>query len=297
MRFFPAKKGDLIAPVKTQFGYHIIQINDIKPAQAKALADVRAEIEALYQQQAAIRAFAEDAESFSNMVYEQSESLQPVAERFGLKIQTAKAITRDHQDAIINPNVVEALYSFDVLEDKRNSNAIEVAANTLLAARVTEHHRQSVKTFDEVKSDIVEHLKNQKATEAVKAQGLDAIAKLNAKEKVNQKFGSKAQVSRERPGNYAYEVVTASLRPVADRLPVYTGVQTPDGSYVVIEVQAAKKVQATPEQLAMRKAELAQLYSNPEQTAFISGLEQKFGTQILKDEYKPGYQPSEEEVE
>lgn len=294
---FSGKKGDLIAPVKTQFGYHIIQINDIKPAQAKALADVRAEIEALYQQQAAIRAFAEDAESFSNMVYEQSESLQPVAERFGLKIQTAKAITRDHQDAIINPNVVEALYSFDVLEDKRNSNAIEVAANTLLAARVTEHHRQSVKTFDEVKTDIVEHLKNQKATEAAKAQGLDTIAKLNAKEKVNQKFGSKAQVSRERPGNYAYEVVTASLRPVADRLPVYTGVQTPDGSYVVIEVQAAKKVQATPEQLAMRKAELAQLYSNPEQTAFISGLEQKFGTQILKDEYKPGYQPSEEEVE
>ena len=61
--------------------------------------------------------------------------------------------------------------------------------------------------------------------------------------------------------------------------------------------EAAKKVQATPEQLAMRKAELAQLYSNPEQTAFISGLEQKFGTQILKDEYKPGYQPNEEEVE
>ena len=119
--------------VKTQFGYHIIQINDIKPAQAKALADVRAEIEALYQQQAAIRAFAEDAESFSNMVYEQSESLQPVAERFGLKIQTAKAITRDHQDAIISPNVVEALYSFDVLEDKRNSNAIEVSCQYIIS--------------------------------------------------------------------------------------------------------------------------------------------------------------------
>ncbi len=294
---FSGKKGDLIAPVKTQFGYHIIQIKDVKPAQAKALADVRSEIVSLYQQQAAIRAFAEDAETFSNMVYEQSESLQPVAERFGLKIQTAKAITREHQDAVINPNVVEALYSFDVLEDKRNSNAIEVASNTLLAARVTEHHRQSVKTFDEVKGDIIDHLKNQKAIEAAKAQGVDAIAKLSAKEKITQKFGAKAQVSRERPGSYAYEVVTAALRPDGAKLPVYTGVQTPDGSYVVIEVQAAKKVQATPEQLAMRKAELAQLYSNPEQAAFISGLEQKFGTQILKDEYKPGYQPSEDDAQ
>lgn len=148
---FSGKKGDLIAPVKTQFGYHIIKIVDVKPAQAKPLKEVRAEIEALYQQQAAIRAFAEDAENFSNMVYEQSESLQPVAERFGLKIQTVKNVTRDFEDQLINPNVIEALYGFDVLEDKRNSNAIEVASNTLLSARVTAHHKQTVKTFDEVK--------------------------------------------------------------------------------------------------------------------------------------------------
>ena len=294
---FNGKKGDLVAPVKTQFGYHIIRIDDVKPAQPKALAKVRDEIQALYQQQAAVQAFAEDAESFSNMVYEQSESLQPVAERYGLTIQTAKGITRDHQDSLLNPNVIEALYSFDVLEDKRNSNAIEVAANTLLSARVTAHHRQSVKSFDEVKSDIVDSLKNQKATEAAKAQGEKDIAALKAKKANGVKFGDKTIVSRERPGAYAYEVVTAALRPQAEKLPAYTGVQTPDGSYVVIEVQSAKKVEASPEQLAMRKAELAQLYSNPEQAAFISGLEAKFGTQILKEEYKPGYKPAEDNVQ
>lgn len=293
---FSGKKGDLIAPVKTQFGYHIIKIVDVKPAQAKPLKEVRAEIEALYQQQAAIRAFAEDAENFSNMVYEQSESLQPVAERFGLKIQTVKNVTRDFEDQLINPNVIEALYGFDVLEDKRNSNAIEVASNTLLSARVTAHHKQTVKTFDEVKGDIVATLKNQKATEAARAQGSADIAKLLDKKSANGKFGDKTVISRERPGAYAYEVVTAALRPDANKLPTYTGVQTQDGSYFVIEVQCSKKIEASPEQLAMRKAELAQLYSNPEQAAFISGLETKFGTQILKDEYKPGYQPTDEDV-
>lgn len=293
---FSAKKGDLIAPVKTQFGYHIIKIVDVKPAQAKPLKEVRAEIEALYQQQAAIRAFAEDAENFSNMVYEQSESLQPVAERFGLKIQTVKNVTRDFEDQLINPNVIEALYGFDVLEDKRNSNAIEVASNTLLSARVTAHHKQTVKTFDEVKGDIVATLKNQKATEAARAQGSADIAKLLDKKSASGKFGDKTVISRERPGAYAYEVVTAALRPDANKLPTYTGVQTQDGSYFVIEVQSSKKIEASPEQLAMRKAELAQLYSNPEQAAFISGLETKFGTQILKDEYKPGYQPTDEDV-
>lgn len=293
---FSGKKGDLIAPVKTQFGYHIIKIVDVKPAQAKPLKEVRAEIEALYQQQAAIRAFAEDAENFSNMVYEQSESLQPVAERFGLKIQTVKNVTRDFEDQLINPNVIEALYGFDVLEDKRNSNAIEVASNTLLSARVTAHHKQTVKTFDEVKGDIVATLKNQKATEAARAQGSADIAKLLDKKSASGKFGDKTVISRERPGAYAYEVVTAALRPDANKLPTYTGVQTQDGSYFVIEVQSSKKIEASPEQLAMRKAELAQLYSNPEQAAFISGLETKFGTQILKDEYKPGYQPTAEDV-
>lgn len=293
---FSGKKGDLVAPVKTQFGYHIIKIVDVKPAQAKPLKEVRGEIESLYQQQAAIRAFAEDAENFSNMVYEQSESLQPVAERFGLKIQTVKNVTRDFEDQLINPNVIEALYGFDVLEDKRNSNAIEVASNTLLSARVTAHHKQTVKTFDEVKSDIVATLKNQKATEAARAQGSADIAKLLDKKSASGKFGDKTVISRERPGAYAYEVVTAALRPDANKLPTYTGVQTQDGSYFVIEVQSSKKIEASPEQLAMRKAELAQLYSNPEQAAFISGLETKFGTQILKDEYKPGYQPTDEDV-
>lgn len=293
---FSGKKGDLVAPVKTQFGYHIIKIVDVKAAQAKPLKEVRGEIEALYQQQAAIRAFAEDAENFSNMVYEQSESLQPVAERFGLKIQTVKNVTRDFEDQLINPNVIEALYGFDVLEDKRNSNAIEVASNTLLSARVTAHHKQTVKTFDEVKGDIVATLKNQKATEAARAQGSADIAKLLDKKSASAKFGDKTVISREHPGAYAYEVVTAALRPEANKLPTYTGVQTQDGSYFVIEVQSSKKIEASPEQLAMRKAELAQLYSNPEQAAFISGLETKFGTQILKDEYKPGYQPTEEDV-
>ena len=293
---FSGKKGDLVAPVKTQFGYHIIKIVDVKPAQAKPLKEVRAEIEALYQQQAAIRAFAEDAENFSNMVYEQSESLQPVAERFGLKIQTVKNVTRDFEDQLINPNVIEALYGFDVLEDKRNSNAIEVASNTLLSARVTAHHKPTVKTFDEVKGDIVTTLKNQKATQAARAQGSADIAKLLDKKPASAKFGDKTVISRERPGAFAYEVVTAALRPQADKLPTYTGVQTQDGSYFVIEVQSSKKIEASPEQLAMRKAELAQLYSNPEQAAFISGLETKFGTQILKDEYKSGYQPTEDDV-
>lgn len=294
---FAGKKGDLVAPVKTDFGYHIIRIDDIKAAKARPLAEVRGEIETLYRQEAAVRMFAEDAETFSNMVYEQSESLAPVVEQFKLTVQKATGITRNHEDAIINPNVVEALFSFDVLQDKRNTNAIEIAANTLLAARVTNHRPQTVEPLDKVKGNIKTALTNSKAAQAAKVEGEALLAKLQKGEKIDRSFGKASTLSRENPGEYTYEVVTAALRPQADKLPSFTGVQTRNGNYTVINVQSAKKVEAAPEQLAMRKAELAQLYSNAEQAAFMNALENKFGVEILKDEYKPGYQPAEDDVQ
>lgn len=294
---FAGKKGDLVAPVKTDFGYHIIRIDDIKAAKARPLAEVRGEIETLYRQEAAVRMFAEDAETFSNMVYEQSESLAPVVEQFKLTVQKASGITRNHEDAIINPNVVEALFSFDVLHDKRNTNAIEIAANTLLAARVTNHRPQTVEPLDKVKGNIKTALTNTKAAQAAKAEGEALLAKLQKGEKIDRSFGKASTLSRENPGEYTYEVVTAALRPQADKLPSFTGVQTRNGNYTVINVQSAKKIEAAPEQLAMRKAELAQLYSNAEQAAFMNALENKFGVEILKDEYKPGYQPAEGDVQ
>lgn len=294
---FAGKKGDLVAPVKTDFGYHIIRIDDIKAAKARPLAEVRGEIETLYRQEAAVRMFAEDAETFSNMVYEQSESLAPVVEQFKLTVQKATGITRNHEDAIINPNVVEALFSFDVLQDKRNTNAIEIAANTLLAARVTNHRPQTVEPLDKVKGNIKTALTNTKAAQAAKVEGEALLAKLQKGEKIDRSFGKASTLSRENPGEYTYEVVTAALRPQADKLPSFTGVQTRNGNYTVINVQSAKKIEAAPEQLAMRKAELAQLYSNAEQAAFMNALENKFGVEILKDEYKPGYQPAEDDVQ
>ena len=70
--------------------------------------------------------------------------------------------------------------------------------------------------------------------------------------------------------------------------------QSQNGAYVVIEVLDSKKTEPTPEELAMRKAELAQLYSLAETNVYMDALQNKFGVQILKDEYKPGYNPEED---
>ena len=81
------KKNDILGPISSDFGYHVIRVTDIKPAKVKLLAEARPEIEANLKKQAAGRNFAESAEAFSNMVYEQSTSLKPAAERFNLAVQ------------------------------------------------------------------------------------------------------------------------------------------------------------------------------------------------------------------
>ncbi|MBR4939894.1 MAG: SurA N-terminal domain-containing protein, partial [Burkholderiaceae bacterium] len=232
---FTGKKGDLVAPVKTNFGYHIIRIDDVQAAQVKPLASVRGEIEALYAQQASMQAFAAEAENFSNMVYEQSDSLEPVATKFNLKPQTVKNVTRDFKDQTINGNVVEALYSFDVLSDKRNTNSIEIAHNTLLSARVTAHHPETTQTFEAVKDQIVARLTNDKAAKAAEEAGQKTVAHLKAGEKNTLKFGEAVSLSRQNPGEHSYDIVAAAMKPQATTLPAFTGVMTPNG-YVVVEV-------------------------------------------------------------
>ena len=283
---FTGKKGDLVAPVKTNFGYHIIRIDDVQAAQVKPLADVRGEIEALYAQQASMQAFAAEAENFSNMVYEQSDSLEPVATKFNLKPQTVKNVTRDFKDQTINGNVVEALYSFDVLSDKRNTNSIEIAHNTLLSARVTAHHPETTQTFDAVKDQIVARLTNDKAAKAAEEAGQKTVAQLKAGEKNTLKFGEAVSLSRQNPGEHSYDIVAAAMKPQATTLPAFTGVMTPNG-YVVFEVLNSNIPEAGAEELAARKQELTRIFGRIDQKAYLDALEVKLEAKVNNADYMP----------
>lgn len=283
---FTGKKGDLVAPVKTNFGYHIIRIDDVQAAQVKPLADVRGEIEALYAQQASMQAFAAEAENFSNMVYEQSDSLEPVATKFNLKPQTVKNVTRDFKDQTINGNVVEALYSFDVLSDKRNTNSIEIAHNTLLSARVTAHHPETTQTFEAVKDQIVARLTNDKAAKAAEEAGQKTVAQLKAGEKNTLKFGEAVSLSRQNPGEHSYDIVAAAMKPQATTLPAFTGVMTPNG-YVVFEVLNSNIPEAGADELAARKQELTRIFGRIDQKAYLDALELKLEAKVNNADYMP----------
>jgi len=234
---FAAKKGDIVGPVASDFGYHVIRVADIKPAKVKSLAEAAPEIEANLKKLSASRTFAENAESFSNLVYEQSTSLKPAADRLGLAVQQSPWIAKGASavPALGNPKIQAEIFSDATIKGKRNTSAVEVAPNMLVAARVIEHKPAELKPFAAVQAAIEKRLQRDEAMKATKAAGEARLKELQAGKDTAFKWPAALPVNRQRPGGLFPTVLDKVFRADAKKLPAYLGVETPAG-YSLVQV-------------------------------------------------------------
>lgn len=287
---FSAKKGDIVGPVKTEYGYHIIEVTDVRPAHVRSFEDVRPEILQLWQDQQRQALFAENADQFTNMVYEQSESLDPVIEKFGLKAHTLNGLTKDGlpknaEDApYITKRLIEELFSPDCLQEKRNTQAVEVAANTLVAARIVKHTPAHTLSFDEVKSDIKSYLELQQASALAQKAGEAKLAALRAKKDLDG-FDHAITVSRAQPQTQSLELVQAEMAIPAKDLPAFTGTLVPGGAYVVSYVESSKLPGAEDKETSEIRLEALRGQSRAEEEAYYQALKNLYKMEILKKEY------------
>lgn len=288
---FSAKKGDIVGPVKTEYGYHIIQVMDTKGGEVPPLSQVRARIEAEYGQQMAQKKYAESADGFSNMVYEQSDSLQPAIDRYGLKPVTVENLTKNGLNPstpdgkYLNAHMVDLLFSSEAINEKRNTQAIEVAPNVLVAGRVLEHHAAAQRPFDEVKDEILQKLRAEAALEAAKQAGEKKLAELQ-KSPSDAGFTPAVWVSRQEPMGQPPQLLTAELRIPAGKLPAYTGASV-GGVYVISRVSASKVPEMSDDELKAASRELSRLHGGAETQAYLSALQNKLGTEIKNKDYLP----------
>ena len=154
--FSMKREGEIVGPIQTDFGWHIIKLTAIHPGKQQSFEEVKAQIEQDFKRQKAMRKFAEAADQLQNLVYEQADSLQPVAKALNINVQTTQLITRAQVQALAQNNAkfVEAVFSPSSLQAKRNTEAIEVGTNTLMAARVVEYKPAAPRAFDDVKAEI-----------------------------------------------------------------------------------------------------------------------------------------------
>ncbi len=170
---FRLKPGEISEPVRTDFGYHLVKLTDYTPEKRKTFAQMRGELMKLVRKRKGEERFYDQIDQFQNLVYEQPDSLIPVAKELDLQVRQSGWFTRTGGKGIAaEPKVVAAAFDPDVLEQKRNSDAIEINSETLVALRVIGHRPAAVRPLSEVRTRIERALKQQRARE--KAQELGA---------------------------------------------------------------------------------------------------------------------------
>ena len=169
---FALPVGELSEPVRTPFGYHLIEVVRILPSEAKPFEDVREQLRTELAKQQAEKLFYDLAERLANISYESRDSLDPAAEELGLTIQRSDWIGREGGEGVLaHPKVLAAAFSLDVLVERNNSDLIEPERDQLQAVvlRVTEHREASVRPLDEVREEVVTAIRDEQARSAAKA--------------------------------------------------------------------------------------------------------------------------------
>lgn len=283
---FALKEGQVSEVVRSDFGLHVIKLTGIRPERSRPLEDVRGEIVAELKAQAAAKKYAELAEGFSNIVYEQPDSLKPAAEKFHLTVQQSDWLVKGGAAAgpLANAKLLAALFSEDALKNGRNTEAVEIAPHVLAAARVIEHKPTVQQSLDTVTPTIERYLAVQEAAKLAAQAGEEMLAKLNKGEKVDIQWAAARTISRSFAPNLPANAVRAVFKADTARLPAFTGLAGPNG-YALFRVSAAKPFVAGADEKPRAKALRAQyerLIAAEELTAWITFLKGQFPVELNK---------------
>ncbi|HEY5898339.1 MAG TPA: SurA N-terminal domain-containing protein [Burkholderiales bacterium] len=235
---FAMKEGE-VRVVQSEFGFHVVRLTGIQAGKVRPLEEVKKDLLADLSKQKAAKLYAESAEAFSNMVYEQSESLKPAAERFKLPIQTSGWISRtpgQELGALDNPKLLAALFSQDAIANKRNTDAVEVAPMTLVAAHVVEHQAAAQRSFDEVKNEIADLLKRKEAFKLAEKEGAAKLEQLRKGENPQLAWSAPKTVSRRDAQGLPAEVLRKVVAADVSKLPAYTGMPVADAGYLLLRI-------------------------------------------------------------
>ncbi|MDP3796208.1 MAG: SurA N-terminal domain-containing protein [Polaromonas sp.] len=282
---FSMKKGDISAVVESEFGYHIIRLTDIKAPKQRSFEEMKPELEADLKKQQAQKKFSETAEAFTNGVYEQADSLKPVAERLKLDIKTASNVTRQPSagttGVLASPKFLNALFGPDAIEKKRNTEAIEVAPSLLVSGRILQYTPARTQPFAEVKDVVRQRWLAQRSAEEARKEGLAKLVAWKAAP-ASAVLAAPVLVSREQTQNLPVQVIDAALRVDASALPVFAGVDLGAQGYAIVKVAKVMPRDARPEAAAKQERnQYAQWWTSAENLAYYNGLKERFKAEIL----------------
>lgn len=283
---FSLKQGEISGLVESDYGYHIIMVTGIRGGSAQPFELVRSQIEDEARKQLALRQYAEAAEKFTNGVYEQSDSLQPVADELKLTVQTAKDVLRNPVAKDAGPlghqRLLQALFDESNRSKGRNTEAVEVGPNKLVSARIVKYTPASKPPFEQVQILVRERWV---AAEAVKAARQHADQKLTLWKQSPDKaqLPPAVQMSRRLVFSQPSAVLEAVLRASDKQLPAWTVVDLKDEGTALVKVNKVLPLQLGPQEVQETEAQYAGYWGRAEADAYYESLKRKYKVEFLNE--------------
>jgi peptidyl-prolyl cis-trans isomerase D len=179
-------KGDFSEVIASEFGYHIIKLTDLQPQQVKAYDDVKADLRAELEQTEKVDAFYEKQTEMGALAFEISDRLDDAAEAADVEVKSTELLAVNAlPEPLNNPAVISALTSVDLLEDKVNSEVIELGDEHAVVVRINEHKPAATKPLSEVSEQIKTRLVNEKSSELAKSKARELFAQVQAGKSLN----------------------------------------------------------------------------------------------------------------
>lgn len=286
---FSMKPGEVRGLVQTPAGFHILYLKAIKGGGTSRYEDVKDRVVEAAKRDAAMRKFNDSIDTFGDAVYAKQDSLQYAADQFHLPIQTSTWFGRagPQEGVLKNERLLNAIFSNDAVKDKRNTEAIEVAPNTLVAARIVEYKPAASKPLEAVRSEIEARLRTEQAAKLTATQGAAYLADLKAGKPVTAlKFDAPAKLDREQALKSGMDqtAMQAVYGASVQKLPAYAGVAAANGDYVIYKITAvgenaplrAQANQYLPLSLSQAQSEAVAL-------AYIDSLRAEYKVKIKQD--------------
>ncbi|MGE3481141.1 MAG: SurA N-terminal domain-containing protein [Gammaproteobacteria bacterium] len=270
---FAMKKGELSAPVRTPFGWHIIEVEDVKPGSRRPFSEVRASLEEDYRKTQAEEQLFDLTESLTNLTYEHPDTLKIASEELGLPIQTTALFSRDQGEGVAaNENFRLAAFGDDVIDGGNNSEAIQFDDGRVVVLRIVEKLPATHRPLEEVTDRIRIELTRQGAQRLAEEAGKAIRERLHGGDRVEaiaKEFGAEWRapvlLGRE-DADVPGEVLDAAFsmeRPAQDR-PTLGETPLADGDFAVIalyEVVDGNPESVTDAERRAQRGELQRLYA------------------------------------
>lgn len=296
---FALDKGSVSDVVKTDFGYHIIQVTDIRGGSSAGFAEMRDEVEKAYRKFEAESLYFDYADRLAETAYENPSSLAPASEALDIPVQTTGWLTRNSQlpSSLDSPRVINAAFAEDVLEGGNNSELLDIGPQHAVVIRVVEHEPESVKPFDDNRAEIEQDYVREQASEAAAKAGKAALEALKGGQQKLQQFADDKQwklndsgLIGRKHGDVPAEVLDEafSLQPPAEGASTFGGVVSAEGDYFVVAVDAVEYGDAgklTETEKPMLTAQIGRRAANAEMGDFIASLRDRADVEVkLKEE-------------